>query len=66
MSEKPIIRHCENCSYSHSHYNDCGTFESLSFLYCDVRYIDIENPRLRALTCRHYEPKNSKEAQDND
>ncbi|MBP1546312.1 MAG: hypothetical protein J6A37_06910 [Oscillospiraceae bacterium] len=65
MTEKPIIRHCRNCRYNRKR-NLSSAFEALIPSFCEVRYINVEYPRIRALTCRHYEPKNSKEVQDND
>ena len=42
---KPLIRHCKNCKW----YNrGCVT-------KCDVRYTDIDFPRLKAKFCKFYE-----------
>lgn len=42
---KPIIRHCYNCKYYRS------VFPAYD---CNVKYIDILLPRMRALMCRYY------------
>lgn len=50
MSDKPIIRHCNNCQY-------CKKWD-----YCDVKYTPILMPRLSAIFCRFYKAR--KEVRD--
>ena len=51
MSEKPIIRHCRNCEYSHLKLTGkCG---------CEVRYTTIDCPRIKAWICRFYKQRES-------
>lgn len=48
INEKPMIRHCMNCEYRTQRY--CNG-------YCDVKYQNIEFPRLESLFCRYYKQK---------
>lgn len=45
---KPIIRHCYNCKYYR------GEAPLFPLYDCDVKYIDVLFPRIRALMCRYY------------
>ena len=53
MSEKPIIRHCENCEYGHMRRDKWGEEKH----YCDVRYKFTSMPRVRACICDYYKPE---------
>ena len=47
MSERPLIRHCNNCEFLH--------WSSLvDGAWCMVRYKYVSFPRLKALTCKYY------------
>lgn len=56
MSDKPIIRHCQNCKYS---------IELLECIKCDVKYDYCFCPRVKALFCRYYKPRGVKNNERN-
>lgn len=53
--DKPIIRHCRNCKYCEDRYRHA--LDRYSYIYCQVKYKNIEFERLSALTCIHYKAK---------
>lgn len=49
---KPIIRHCYNCKW-------CKRFSTSD--WCEVKYVYIQEPRAKALICRHYKVREQNE-----
>lgn len=59
MKNKPMIRHCKNCQY-------CGSWLTIEdTITCKVKYKRIldNEQRIKALFCRHYKQKVSKEGE---
>lgn len=53
MSQKPIIKHCRNCTYG----TDLTPESYYTSTYCNVKYKIICSQRMSALFCPHYSAK---------